>query len=55
MLKLLTDEHIDPDLVRGLLARQPELDLIRVHDVGLLGERMIAKSFHGPQSKAEFL
>ena len=24
MLKLLTDEHIDPDLVRGLLARQPQ-------------------------------
>lgn len=37
MLKLLADEHIDPDLVRGLLARQAELDIIRVHDIGLLG------------------
>ena len=37
MLKLLTDEHIDPDLVRGLLARQPDLDVFRVHEVGLLG------------------
>jgi len=33
----LTDEHIDPDLVRGLLARRADLDIIRVHDIGLLG------------------
>jgi hypothetical protein len=37
VLKLLTDEHIDRDLVRGLLARQPDLDVVRVQEVGLLG------------------
>ena len=31
------DEHIDPALVRGLRARQPDLEVIRVHDVDLLG------------------
>ncbi len=36
MLLLLADEHIDPALVRGLQAREPTLDVIRVHDVGLL-------------------
>jgi hypothetical protein len=36
VLKLLTDEHIDPDLIRGLQARQSDLDVIRVHDVRLL-------------------
>jgi hypothetical protein len=39
VLKLLADKHIDPDLVRGLLARQVDLDIVRVHDVGALGAR----------------
>jgi len=37
MLKLLADEHIDWDLVRGLLTGQPDLDLVRVQKMGLLG------------------
>jgi hypothetical protein len=37
VLKLLTDEHIDPDLIRGLLAREPGLDILRLKDAGMLG------------------
>lgn len=37
MLRLLADEHIDPLLVRGLRSRQPGLDIVRIHDVGLRG------------------
>ena len=35
MLRLLTDEDVHGDIVRGLRRRQPALDLIRVQDVGL--------------------
>jgi hypothetical protein len=35
MLRLLSDENSKGDIVRGLLRRQPELDLVRVQDVGL--------------------
>ena len=35
MLKLLTDEHISKLIVRGLLRREPELDIVRMQDVGL--------------------
>jgi len=35
MLSLLTDENFNGDIVRGLFLRQPNLDLIRVQDVGL--------------------
>jgi len=34
MLRLLTDENLSGDIVRGLLLRRPELDLVRVQDVG---------------------
>jgi len=37
MLRLLADENFNGDVVRGLRLRQPELDLIRVPDVGLAG------------------
>jgi hypothetical protein len=36
MLRLLTDEDFDGRLTRGLLARVPNLDLVRVQDVGLM-------------------
>src|SRR5437588_12813378 len=36
MLRLLTDEDVHGDIVHGLRRRQPTLDLVRVHDVGLL-------------------
>ena len=35
MLRLLSDENFNGDIVRGLFLRQPELDLFRVQDIGL--------------------
>lgn len=36
MLRLVSDENFNGDIVRGLLRRHPELDLVRVQDVGLM-------------------
>jgi hypothetical protein len=35
MLRLLADEDFNFDIVRGLLRRRPQLDIVRVHDVEL--------------------
>jgi predicted nuclease of predicted toxin-antitoxin system len=35
MLRLVSDENFNGDIVRGLLLRHPVLDLYRVQDVGL--------------------
>jgi hypothetical protein len=35
MLRLLADENLNHDLVRGVFRRHPSLDLVRVQDVGL--------------------
>ena len=37
MVHLLSDENFNGDIVRALLLRQPDLDLVRVQDVGLAG------------------
>jgi predicted nuclease of predicted toxin-antitoxin system len=37
VLRLLSDENFNGDIVRGLLRRHPALDLYRVQDVGLEG------------------
>ena len=37
MLRLLADENFNGDAVRGLLLREPDLDLVRVQHVGLAG------------------
>jgi hypothetical protein len=37
VIKLASDENFDGDIVRGLLRRVPELDIVRVQDVGLAG------------------
>lgn len=37
MLRLLADENFNGDIVRGLLLRQADLDIVRVQDVGLAG------------------
>jgi hypothetical protein len=37
MLRLLADENFNGDILRGLLLRQPDLDVVRVQDVGLAG------------------
>src|SRR5690242_469781 len=36
-LRLLFDEDFDNDIVRGVTRRLPELDVVRVQDVGLSG------------------
>ncbi len=36
MLRLLCDENFNGDIVRGLLRRLAQLDLVRVQDVGLM-------------------
>ena len=35
MLKLVSDENFDGDILRGLYRRCPELDVVRAQDVGL--------------------
>lgn len=35
MLRLLADENFNNDILRGLAKRNPDLDVIRVQDVGL--------------------
>ena len=37
MLRLLADENFNGDIVRALLLRQPDLDIVRVQDVDLAG------------------
>lgn len=37
MLKFLVDENLDRKIVRGLLRRNPTLDIVCVPDVGLTG------------------
>ncbi len=38
MLRLAADEDFDNDIVRGLLRREPNLDIMRVHEAGLSGK-----------------
>jgi len=35
VLKLVSDENFDGDILRGLYRRRPDLDVVRVQDVGL--------------------
>ena len=37
MLRLLADENFNGDIVRAVLLRQPDLDIVRVQDVGIAG------------------
>jgi len=37
MLRYLVDESVNGDIVRAVLRRQPNLDLVRVQDAGLSG------------------
>lgn len=36
-MKFLADENFDNSIVRGLLRRKPDIDVVRVQDVGLSG------------------
>ena len=35
MLRFLVDENFNGDILRGLLRRRPDMELVRVQDVGL--------------------
>jgi hypothetical protein len=35
MIRLAADENLNNDIIRGVLRRQPDLDIVRVQDVGL--------------------
>ena len=37
MLRLLADENFNGDILRGLLLRLGDIDLVRVQDIGLTG------------------
>jgi len=37
MLRLAVDENFNNNILRGLLRRNPELDIVRLQDVGLSG------------------
>src|SRR2546423_9993205 len=37
MLRLATDEDFNNRILRGLLRRRPNLDIVRVQDAGLIG------------------
>ena len=37
MLKLATDENFNNDILRGILRQNPDLDILRIQDVGLSG------------------
>jgi hypothetical protein len=37
MMRLASDENFNGEIIRGLLRRQPDLDIVRVQDAGLLG------------------
>lgn len=37
MLRLAADENFNNDIVRGLVRRKPDVDIVRVQDVGLSG------------------
>lgn len=37
MLALAADENFNNDIVRGLLRREPDLNIVRLQDVGLSG------------------
>ena len=37
MLRLAADENLNNNIVRGLLRQRPELNIVRIQDVGLSG------------------
>jgi Domain of unknown function (DUF5615) len=37
MLRLSADENFNNDLIRGVIRRMPDLDIVRIQDVGLRG------------------
>ncbi len=53
MLLLVADENFNNDILRGLLRRDPSLDIVRIQDVGLT--KAPDRSFwNGQLRKTEF-
>lgn len=44
MLRLLADENLDHDIVRGLLRRNPDLDIIRVQAKEIVVDKLCRTS-----------
>lgn len=38
MIRLAVDENFDNDIVRGILRRKPDIDIVRIQDAGLRGK-----------------
>jgi hypothetical protein len=36
MLRLLADENFNNQIIRGILRRNPDVDIVRVQDIGLI-------------------
>ena len=55
MLSFASDENFNNDIVRGLLRRNPNLDIVRVQDVGFSGrdDPMTQQFWNGRQAKVE--
>lgn len=39
MLKLAADENFNNKIIRGILRRKPDIDIVRIQDAGLAGAR----------------
>ncbi len=37
MLRLAADENLNNNIIRGLMRRKPDIDIIRIQDIGLSG------------------
>lgn len=47
MIRFLADANFDNDILRGILRRNPAIDIVRVQDVGLIGagdEEILARA-----------
>ena len=44
-MKFLADENLDNNILRGLLRRKPDLDIVRVQDVGRTNFIVISNKF----------
>ena len=53
MLKFLADENFNYNIVRGMLRRNPDVDVVRVQDVGL-AVLMIQQSLNGQHESSGF-
>jgi hypothetical protein len=52
VIAFLADENFNDDVVRGVLRRNPAIDIARVRDVGLSGS-LDPESWSGPPTKGE--